>query len=941
MEFRPLTRVYSIALLAMASFPVTAKATNSVAFVTLDTTTEGSWQGTYGANAYYLVGSNTWLSYAQVAVNGASTYTWAPATSDPRALQMPGGSGRVANTWFATGSFSFAVNLTDGNTHQVAIYAMDYDNLGRSERVDILDGSTGAILDSRTISGFVNGQYLTWNVTGNVTIRVTHISGVNAVVSGLFFDPASQPPAARSIFARLDSTTQGNWENAYGANGYEFAGASASLPSYAQLTVNGASGYTWAAPSSDPRALEQPGGSARVAATWFASGSFNFALNLTDGNTHQVALYAVDFDSLMRSERFDILNAATGAVLDSRSISSFSSGEYLVWNLTGNVIIRVTQLSGVNAVVSGIFFGGVPQQNTAPSPALLNASQTQLTFSTNAAGSDPTSQLLAISNQGAGTMTWSAAHSQQWLTLSSTSGTAPSNIYVGAVTAGLAAGTYSDTIVITAPGASGSPLAIPVKLVVGSLSAQFYVSPQGSPTGDGSINNPWDLQTALSQPAAVQPGATIWLRGGTYGNGSGIFYSRLVGTPAAPIIVKQFPGERATIDDWLQVGCCDQNPQASEGAYVWFWGLEFASSITDRTGDPSGQSTILDAVDTWAPGTKFINNIVHDSRVGISMWKEAVGSEAYGNVIYFNGFQASDRGHGHGFYIQNQTNTMTISNNIIFDQFDEGMQFYGTAATYEHNLLVQGNISFNNGSISAGPQMADDVIFANTNGVSGVQLLNNYFYFTPTVGLGYNELGWPGQNQDIVVQGNYFMGGFKPVAISDWASVNFQNNTVYTNSYLVTLSTASTPSGYTWDNNTYYGIGFFNYNDANFYLSGWQGLTGYDLHSTSSPGPPTGVWTFVQPNKYEPGRANIVIYNWNLAGSVSVDISGAIAVGTPYQIRDAENYFGPPIVTGIYDGAPVSIPMTGLSIATPNGAVPTTPTHTAPQFGAFVLVPLQ
>jgi hypothetical protein len=74
---------------------------------------------------------------------------------------------------------------------------------------------------------------------------------------------------------------------------------------------------------------------------------------------------------------------------------------------------------------------------------------------------------------------------------------------------------------------------------------------------------------------------------------------------------------------------------------------------------------------------------------------------------------------------------------------------------------------------------------------------------------------------------------------------------------------------------------------------------------------------------------------------VSVDISGAIAVGTPYQIRDAENYFGPPIVTGIYDGAPVSIPMTGLSIATPNGAVPTTPTHTAPQFGAFVLVPLQ
>ncbi len=133
------------------------------------------------------------------------------------------------------------------------------------------------------------------------------------------------------------------------------------------------------------------------------------------------------------------------------------------------------------------------------------------------------------------------------------------------------------------------------------------------------------------------------------------------------------------------------------GQYVWFQDLEFASSVTDRTGLPNGASTILDAVDTWAPGTKFINNIVHDSRVGISMWKEAVGSEAYGNLIYFNGFQASDRGHGHAFYVQNEAPTMNVTNNIMFDQFDNGMQFYGTAAAYEMNLAVQGNISFNNG----------------------------------------------------------------------------------------------------------------------------------------------------------------------------------------------------------------------------------------------------
>ncbi|MEK7061424.1 MAG: hypothetical protein AAB954_02070, partial [Patescibacteria group bacterium] len=49
-----------------------------------------------------------------------------------------------------------------------------------------------------------------------------------------------------------------------------------------------------------------------------------------------------------------------------------------------------------------------------------------------------------------------------------------------------------------------------------TISAQYYVSPTGSASGNGSLENPWDLQTALNHPAVVHPGDTIWLRGGTY-----------------------------------------------------------------------------------------------------------------------------------------------------------------------------------------------------------------------------------------------------------------------------------------------------------------------------------------------------------------------------------------------------------------------------------------
>jgi hypothetical protein len=42
-------------------------------------------------------------------------------------------------------------------------------------------------------------------------------------------------------------------------------------------------------------------------------------------------------------------------VLDTRSISQFNTGVYLVWNISGHVKINVTRTGGANAVISGVF----------------------------------------------------------------------------------------------------------------------------------------------------------------------------------------------------------------------------------------------------------------------------------------------------------------------------------------------------------------------------------------------------------------------------------------------------------------------------------------------------------------------------------------------------------------------------------------------------------
>src|SRR5204862_486274 len=106
-----------------------------------------------------------------------------------RALQRRFAPGRLATTWYGD-VITVDVNLTDGQPHRLALYCVDFDFLGRSQRIDVRDAVTGVLLDSQTLTDFTGGRYLVWEVTGHVTVQVTRVAGMNAVVSGLFFDPA-------------------------------------------------------------------------------------------------------------------------------------------------------------------------------------------------------------------------------------------------------------------------------------------------------------------------------------------------------------------------------------------------------------------------------------------------------------------------------------------------------------------------------------------------------------------------------------------------------------------------------------------------------------------------------------------------------------------------------------------------------------------------------
>ncbi|MGI9102793.1 MAG: carboxypeptidase regulatory-like domain-containing protein [Terriglobales bacterium] len=330
-------------------------------FVKTDISTQGNWPSNYGADGFNVIGDTAlYPSYATVTPSGQGSYTWASSTTDVRALQKAGANDRIAACWFSGSSFILDVNLTGGLAHQVAIYLLDWDSTVRNETITVSDAGTGTVFDTRTVSGFSNGVYLVWNITGHVRISVTNNgSGGNAVISGIFFGGA-RPQT--SIFVKSDTTTQGNWQANYGADGFNVLGDTALYPSYATVTPSGQGSYTWASSTTDVRALQKVSASDRIAACWFSGGTFSLDVNLTDGLPHQVAIYLLDWDSTVRNETVTVQDVASGALLDTRTVSGFSNGVYLVWNITGHVKISLTNNAASNAVLSGLFFGGARSQ---------------------------------------------------------------------------------------------------------------------------------------------------------------------------------------------------------------------------------------------------------------------------------------------------------------------------------------------------------------------------------------------------------------------------------------------------------------------------------------------------------------------------------------------------------------------------------------------------
>jgi Viral BACON domain len=164
------------------------------------------------------------------------------------------------------------------------------------------------------------------------------------------------------------------------------------------------------------------------------------------------------------------LNATPASGTTAGNVSvSVNPGSLAAGTYTGTVSITSSGASNSPKTVP------VTLTVTATSAPTLSASPLSLSFTFQAGGTTPAAQTVNVT--GSSALSYTAATSAGWLSVTPASGNTPGNLSISVNPAGLAAGTYSGAVAITAAGASNSPQKVAVTLAV-----------TGTPPANPSLN---------------------------------------------------------------------------------------------------------------------------------------------------------------------------------------------------------------------------------------------------------------------------------------------------------------------------------------------------------------------------------------------------------------------------------------------------------------------
>ena len=160
-------------------------------------------------------------------------------------------------------------------------------------------------------------------------------------------------------------------------------------------------------------------------------------------------------------------------------------------------------------------------------------------------------------------MNWTASSNATWLSLTPTSGTAPSAVTVTATTAGLSAGTYNGTITITATGATNTPQTVPVTLTVQTASSGWLtgwsyrkqITIAGSTAG---AQTNYQMKLTINRSTGTDSGSTVYLGTKCASDYKDIRFTKTDGTTLLDYWIESSTSTTATV--WVELDSIPASP---------------------------------------------------------------------------------------------------------------------------------------------------------------------------------------------------------------------------------------------------------------------------------------------------------------------------------------------------------------------------------------------
>ncbi len=382
-----------------------------------------------------------------------------------------------------------------------------------------------------------------------------------------------------------------------------------------------------------------------------------------------------------------------------------------------------------------------------------------------------------------------------------------------------------------------------------SRGGEWFVAPDGRPDAAGSADAPWDLTSALAGKHKIAPGDTLWIAAGTYKHPN-----RQLGSAGFEVRLAGAEGRPIHIRPrpgqrvTLDGGLTVQRPSD----WLWIWDLEILVSENfsmPRTVREPG-SHPKDYGRPWGG----LN--VHAGR-GCKYINLVIHDNAQG-VSFWSGATDSEL-YGAIIYDNGWKAPDRGHGHAIYTQNQKGVKTIADCILtggYSYTMHAYGSSRAyvdhyrieGNVAYDGGP-----FLIGGGRPSQGIRVLENYLYRVP-MQLGYSA-PW---NEDCEVRGNVIVDA--GLSILKFRRVVQKDNLVL---------------------------------------------------GRQDPRPAEPARVIVRPNRYEPGRANIIVFRWDRKSTVEFLPDKVLRPGDSYQLLNPRDFFGKPVAAGRFQGKPIRVPVAG------------------------------